>query len=395
MSQAGAHSSSKFTTSFANIALGLGVLGLLGCAAGFVTDRAGFMSSYLIGFLWMAAIPLGSLCWLQIQYLSGGKWGLIGRRHFEAAVKTLPIVGLLFIPVIIGLHDTFEWSHADIVAKDPILRNKAKYLDPTFFIIRYVVYFGLWSLFAFALNAWARKQDQLKDMRLKPLMHNFSGLGLMMMALTLTFASTDWIMSVEPHWFSTMLPVIFMATCLQMGISWSVVVFKNLKDTEPYKSSLKKNQLHDYGNLLLAMTMFWTYCSFSQLLITWSGNLREETPWYLKRLHGGYEWVALALVALHFFVPFFALLMKPIKRDANKLVWVAMWQMAFCWVDFFWLIKPAFTGHGSHSELHFSLWDFAAPIGLMGLWIWLYLGNLKKNPLLPEYDTYLEDLHHG
>ncbi len=370
--------------------IGLGVL-----LGSFATHGGAeqFFRSYLIGFVYVASFPLGCLAILFIQYLSGGQWGLIIRRILEAGAKTMPLLLILFLPMLAGMTHIFAWAVPGATTNDVVLQRKAPYLNVSFFSGRAFLYLVLWIGFAFAINRFARRQDEYKDMRIKKFIHDFSGVGLVMLSITMTFAATDWIMSVDPHWYSTMLPVIWMAGSLLTGFTTSVVVVTMLLGTEPFSKVVKKRHVHDLGNFMLAFTMFWAYCSFSQFLITWSGNLREEIPWYLHRMHGGWGLIAGGLIVLHFFLPFFMLLMKDIKKYANRLIVVAMLLLVMRLVDVTWLISPSYGGHGH--EWHLNPFDFAAGIGFAGVWMVYFIWNLKQTPLLPEYDPNLEALHHA
>lgn len=372
--------------------IGLAVLGLGGLLASFAMGGpAQFFRSYLIGFVYVASFPLGCLAILCIQYLSGGQWGLIIRRILEAGAKTMPLLLILFLPMLAGMTHIFAWAVPGATTNDVVLQRKAPYLNVGFFSGRAFLYLILWIGFAFALNRFARRQDEYKDMRIKKFIHDFSGVGLVMLSITMTFAATDWIMSVDPHWYSTMLPVIWMAGSLLAGFTTSVVVVVSLLGVEPFSKVVKKRHIHDLGNFMLAFTMFWAYCSFSQFLITWSGNLREEVPWYLHRMHGAWGVIASALIVLHFFLPFFMLLMKDIKKYGKRLIWVAGLLLVMRLVDITWLISPSYD----HGHWHFNVFDFAAGAGFLGVWVVYFIWNLKQTPLLPEYDPNLEALHHA
>jgi len=372
------------------VALVVGVVGLAACGLGYSADHHQFARSYLLGFMFWCSVGLGTLALLMISHLSGGAWGVVSRRVFEASSRTLPLMALLFVPIALTLQELYLWADPAAVAEDPILQHKAPYLNPGFFLVRAIVYFAIWCGMAWLLSAWSRRQDEGEDTALR--MQRLSGGGLLVYAITVFFMSVDWIMSLDPHWFSTVYGLLFMVGQGLSALAFSIAVLVRLSREAPLSGVAGANHLHDLGKLMLAFVMLWAYLTFTQFLIVWSANLPEEIPWYLTRMQGGWGWVGLLLVFGHFFLPFFILLNRDIKRDGRVLTVVAVFILAIRLSDFFWLIGPP---HGQH-ELSVHWMDVAAPIGIGGLFVAFFLWQLSLRPLLPASEPYLQDaIAHG
>ena len=373
------------------LALVVGLAGLLLCVLGFVVSREHFFKSYLLGYVFWISIALGSLALTMVHHLSGGAWGVVIRRVLEASSRTLPFMAILFVPLVFGIHDLYEWSHAEAVAQDPILQHKAPYLNVTFFVVRAVLYFAIWSALAFLLSKWSLEQDRGGAAQ-GLWMQRLSGGGLVLYAVTILFMSVDWIMSLDPHWFSTMYGILFMGGQGLSALAFTIAVVVLLSRMEPMSRVIAPAHLHDLGKLLLAFVMLWAYFSFSQFLIIWSANLPEEIPWYLRRMDGGWQYVGLALILGHFALPYVLLLSRDLKRQGNRLILVAALVIVMRIVDMFWQIGPM---HGEEGlSLHWL--DAVAPVALGGVWLAIFLWQLQTRPLLPLGEPYLaEALEHG
>jgi hypothetical protein len=358
----------------------IGIVALVACVAGALASPQQFYRSYLIGYLLIIGIALGSLALLMIQHLITGGWGYVGRRVFEAATRTLPVLLVAFIPLVLGLTELYEWAVPEHVAGDELLEHKAAYLNVTFFLIRTALYFAIWIGLAFQLNRWSKAQDRGESVDLRRF-QLVSGIGLLLFGLTVTFASVDWVMSLEPHWFSTIYGMQFIAGLVLAALAFTVPVLVPLSKYEPLSQHIERKHFHDFGNLMLAFVLLWAYLAFSQYLITWSGNLPEEIPWYLNRTQGGWQYIGLLLVVFHFAVPFFLLLSRATKRSARVLSRVAVAILVLRLVDLIWLVEPAFA-----SSLSVHWMDFAAPMGIGGVWLAIFTRQLKALPLLPVND---------
>ncbi len=363
----------------------LGILGLIGLAgAGLVWPEA-FFRSWLMGFIFWLWVALGALGLLGIQHLAGGRWSVVMRRPLEAASRTIPVFALLFIPLLFGMHELYEWTHAEVVAGDAILQHKAAYLNVPFYIGRAAFFFILWSAMALLMSRWTRQWEATDDKWAALRVRRISGGGLVMLALTGTFASVDWMMSIEPHWFSTMYGLSFVVGCLLSGHAFTVLVVTRLVNRPPLEGRIAPIILRDLGNFELAFVMLWAYLSFSQFLLVWYGNLLEEIPWYLKRAYGGWGMVALALVLFHFFGPFIALLMRGIKQRTRFLALVSVLILVMRAVDVIWLIAPAYE------DFRPLLWmGPLAIIGIGGIWLSIYLWQLGRGTVVPAANPWVQ-----
>ncbi len=364
--------------------LGLVAVGLL--VYGAMETPTQFFRSYLVAYLYWTGIALGSLVLLMIQHITGGMWGVSVRRHLEAATRTLPLMAILFIPVALGIHELYEWSHLDVVAKDKILQHKSVYLNQEFFLARAVVYFVIWSGVMFFLNRWSTQQDRVGH---SPALGRrfllMSRWGIVLYAITITCAAVDWAMSLEPHWFSTIYGVLIAGGQVLCGMAFTIVAASRMADRAPISDVLTPDRFHDLGKFLLAFTMLWAYFTLSQGLIIWSGNLPEEIPWYLNRLAGGWEYIALGIIAFHFVLPFVCLLSRSLKRNRRALGRLALVVLLARFVELYWLITPAFSPKAFAPH-----WlDLAALVGVGGIWLAIYVQQLQRRPLMPLHDPEL------
>lgn len=384
----GAYTAPAEVGTFQKRALIVGVVFLLLLAVGAIINRSQFFHSYLVGYLFWAGIALGSLALLMLQHLTGGHWGLVIRRVLEAATRTLPLVAVLFLPIIIGAHNIYPWTHDEEMSKTPALAQKARlYLNMPGFVGRAVLYFALWGTLAYLMNKWSWEQDRTADRRFTKRMRMLSGPGIMIFVLTVTFASVDWAMSLNPEWFSTIYGLLFVGAWALSALAFAIAMMALVGRREPLARVVRPNHFQDLGKLMLAFVMLWAYFSFSQYLIVWSGNLPEEIQWYLPRVSGGWGVIALSVVIFHFALPFMLLLSASLKRDAGKLLILAIVILVIRQIDFFWMIAPEFN----HS-FHVSWMDVVAPIGIGGVWLAMFFWQLNKRPLIPINDPQYDSL---
>jgi hypothetical protein len=371
--------------------LGIGAVALILCVIGGFFNPDQFFRSYVWAYMFFIGAALGPTALLMLQYLTGGAWGVVIRRPCEAASRTLPLLLILFIPIAIGIPYLYEWSHANIVAHDRVLQHKQVYLNVPFFLIRAAVYFAGWNLIAHLLYKWSGDQDR-GDARAAGRLAAISGPGLIFFGFSVTFMAVDWILSIDPHWFSTIFGLLFIAGEALSGIAILICLMVVLSNRPPLSGVLTHRHLHDLGNLLLAFVMVWAYFTFSQLLVIWSGNLPEEIPWYLNRFAGGWQYIGVALFLFHFALPFALLLSRDIKRNFNLLRNVAVIVIVMRFVDLYWMVAPDFH----KTQFSVSWMDFLTPIGLGGVWLAAFLWQLELRPLLPLGDPNLEEaLEHG
>jgi len=363
-----------------------GVIALaLSIALGF-RNPTQFYQSYLYAFIYWLSFPLGCLALLMLHHLTGGKWGYPMRRLWEAGSRTFPLMALLFVPVWLGMSRLYPWTNTAMMEEDPTLQVKRFYLNSGFFTLRAVIYFVIWIGLAYLLNKWSAQQDETGDLRLAQKMGAISGPGIILWGIAITYGCIDWVMSLEPHWYSTIYGMIFMIVGCLAAMSFGLFVLRRLADTEPVKDSVSAPEFNDLGNLLFAFTMLWAYLNFDQFLIIWAGDIKDEIPWFMTRAFGVWGGVAVFLLVMHFFVPFLLLLQKPIKRRLRTLSFVAGYMVLLGLVDIYWLIMPAF--HKNHPEL--NILDLLAILGIGGLWVAAFFRQLAKMPLLPLHDPRFE-----
>jgi hypothetical protein len=346
-----------------------------------------FFQSYLTGYMFVLGLTLGCLALGMVHQLSGGAWGVVIRRPIGAASRVLPVLTVLFLPIVVGMHHLYEWTNADLVAHDEILQHKHAYLNTPFFLVRAATYFLVWNSLSYFLNAWSLEQDRTGDPRLARRMQLTSAGGLVAYGLTITFASFDWLMSLEPHWFSTIYGVLIIGGQGLSAMAFLIVALVWLSRRPPLDDIVVPAHLHDLGNLLLAFVMLWAYFSFSQYLIIWSGNLPEEIAWYLHRLQTGWRFIGLTLVVLHFVAPFCLLLSRRVKREAGLIVIVAAGILIARLVDLFWLVAPEFHRHG----VAVSWLDVLLPLSLGAVWLGCFVWQLRGRAILPVHDPEFEE----
>jgi hypothetical protein len=314
------------------------------------------------------------------------------RRPAEAAVRTLPLLLVLFIPIAIGIPSLYPWASAKLVAADRILQHKQIFLNTPFFLVRAVAYLGGWAFLGWYLSRWSAREDQEGPVPAERKMSRISGPGMIFWAFAVTFMAIDWVMSLDARWFSTMFGLLFVAGQGLSAIAFLITLMVLLYHRRPMAEVLTVRHLHDLGKFMLANVMVWAYFSFSQWLIIWAGNLPEEIPWYIERLKGGWQYVALVLVFGHFALPFALLLSRDLKRNFKLLASIAVFVLAMRVVDVYWLVTP----DASKGPLSVSWVDLAAFAGLGGIWVAYFLTNLEKRPLMPiNAPDLVETLEHG
>ena len=368
--------------SWQNRALIIGILGAIGCVIGGVLQLDSFLRGYLIAYMFWTGLSLGCLALLMVQYLSAGLWGLVIRRFLEAGAKGLPLMAVLFFPILFLRNHLYEWM------LHPVEKNQW-YLNTPGWIGRYILYFGVWLLLMKLLTDWGARLDKPWDVY--PRVQAVSGVGCVLYALTTSFAAVDWIMSLDPHWGSTIYGLIFLVGQCLSALCFSIILLTVITRFEPYGSIVKPMQFHDIGKLTLAFVMLFAYFSFSQWLIIWSGNLPEEISWYLQRIRGGWGLVILAIILFHFALPFAMLLSRDLKRAGRRLLPLALLLMFMRLVDIYWYVVPNFKGVS-----YFSIWYVVAPIGIGGIWLAYFFRNLRQRPLIPAHDPQIPVfLHQG
>ena len=371
-----------------------GIVGVVGV----LLDSAQFAPSWLIGYMFCLGLSLGCLALLMTQHMTGGAWGLVTRRIFEAGSRLLPYCFLLFIPIVFMLPHLFVWARPEAVRADEMLQQKQGYLNETFWLIRAAVYFIAWGFCAWYLNVWSSAQDRGEVAVTEADTRRFrvvSAPGLLLYVFLMGLASVDWLMSLDAHWYSTMFGFIMVAAQGLLGLSFAVAVLASLVEREPMSGIVRAGDFHDLGKLMLAFVMLWTYFAFSQFLIIWAGNLPEEILFFLVRLRGGWQYVSLIIVVTQFAFPFALLLSATLKRRPKRLARLAWYLVAIRIFDLIWIVAPNFNQHG----FPISLANVGIPVALGGVWVFLFAGQLRRQPIVPINDPYFKQLlargHHG
>jgi hypothetical protein len=357
-----------------------------------------FYRAYLISFMLLLGLALGSMAIIMIRHLTGGGWGVVIRRIQGAAMRTLPLLAAMFIPIILGIHKLYIWAQPLDNVKDKHLHDHLvditkTYLTTNGFIYRAIFYFAIWNLLSFLLSKWSKQGDTPGAPDNTDRFKTVAGPGLILYGFTVSFAAIDWIMSLDPSWVSTIFGLVVLIGQVLAAMCFAVIIERILFDYEPMSTMLKPDFVHDHGKWMLAFTMVWAYFNFSQWLIIWAGNLPAEITYYLRRLNGGWGTVGLFIVIFHFAVPFAILLSRQFKRNIRKLVWLAAWLLFMRYVDLFWIIEPNFS-----KTFTVTLADIVVPIALAGIWLSYFFYNLSGLPLLPIYDPtaveVIEPAHH-
>lgn len=372
------------------------IVGLVGCAlliVGLFVNHEQFFRSYLWTYLFWLGFPLGAGGLLMIQYLTGGAWGLAIRRLLEGATRMIIPMTILFIPIAFGVESLYVWTDQG----HDELHGKEHYLNVTGWMIRAAVCFVLWIIGSFLLNYWSIAQDRTGSPTALRRLQMMSGPGLLVFVLTVTVATVDWVMSIDPHWYSTIYSLIFIAGNALAALAMCIVLLALLARRAPLSYVITRDHFQDMGNLLLAFTMLWAYMSFSQFLIMWSGNIAEEAPYYTIRTDQFQKVVAVVVVVFHFFVPFVLLLSRRTKRSVRTLAIVASLILVMRLVDLFWIVVPTFYQAHQVPVAHNVVphWmDFVAPIAIGGIWIFLFIMQLRRYPLIPPHDPRLGEVGH-
>lgn len=368
-------------------ALIAGLLGLAVSAVGYWTDSAQLSHSYLVAFIFWVSFGLGGLFFTMLHHLVDAEWSTVLRRISESAMATLPVMALLVVPVLLGMHDLYHWSHADAVAQDKILQGKAAFLNPTFFVIRSIGYFVIWGILSTLLFRTSADQDRGASLEITQRLRKISAVGMILFAVTISFASFDWMMSLDAHWYSTIYGLYWFS-----GSFLSILCFMVLFSLYQKRRSLLHNTVsvehyHDLGKWILGFTVFWAYMGFSQYMLIWYANIPEETVWYLDRWEGTWRWMSLTLLFGHFALPFLAMLTRAAKRNMIVIGVTAAWILLMRWVDIYWLVFPGLHKHGPQ----FSWMDLTTLIGIGGICVWFFWRKYTSIPVLPVGDQSLQN----
>jgi hypothetical protein len=338
--------------------------------------------------MFFLSLALGGLFFVLIQYAAQGGWGIVVRRIGETIFATLPVMAALFVPLLFGLSDLYSWAVHGAADQDALLRWKAPFLNVPFFLIRAVIYFACWSLIALMYYRDSRAQDVSGDPQgVTARLRRLAGPAIIVLALTQTFASIDWIMSLTPHWYSTMFGVYFFAGAFVGFIALLSILAAAMRQAGLLESVISPEHLQDIGKLLFAFTAFWAYIAFSQFFLVWYANLPEETIWYKARLEGSWKAVSVLLMVGHFGIPFFYLMGRAVKRRNATLAIGGAWMLAMHFVDLYWQVMPTLHPHG----IRLTVLDVAAFAAVGGCLVagvgWL----MRRQALVPLRDPKLAE----
>jgi hypothetical protein len=360
----------------------VGIVGLVLLALVGIANPTGFFRAYLFGYTFWVGLGLGSLGIVLVQFLTGGNWGLATRRVLEAAAATLPLMAVLFIPLFFGLPQLYAWARPADVAADAVLQHKAVYLNVPFFVIRSIVYLVTWVVLAFLLRRWSAAQDTTDEPRALQRLQRFSVVGCLLLGFSVTFAAIDWLMSLDADWYSTMYPPTVGMSFMLLALAFGTMFVALFGPGTSLAEVLAPQVFNDLGSLLLAFTMLWGYLEYFQYLLIWAGNLSDEIPWYASRSEGGWLPVAVVVAAVGFFLPWYLLLFRPLKRNRHTLAAIAALLVVMQLVNVFWMVEPPFHPSGPIVD-----WlDVFAVIGFGGLWLAVFTWRLPTRQLLPAYD---------
>ena len=374
------------------VSLVVGIVGMALCGVGLFFNPTQFFFSYLVGFLFWMGLSLGCLCVLMMHLLTGGGWGYMIRRFLEAAATVLPLMAVLFLPVCFGLRRLYPWMQPEVVHRIEALAKKHAYLNVPMFSVRMAVSFALWIGAAYFISRWSFAQDRTTDPAPTRRLRAFSGPGVLVFTLVSSLATVDWIMVLEPVFYSTVFPAQVIIGWILVTFAFCTVMLSFVHDRAPWKGVVRTEHFHSLGNFLLAFVMMWAYLAVSQLIVIWSGNLPKEIGWYLHRVADGWKLVAIFLGLFHFALPFLLLLSREAKESVRRLRLVALSVFCVHMVEVFWQVEP------SLHPVHFSLsWmDPAALAGVGGLWMAAFFWRLQAGPLIPKNDPRMEEaLIHG
>jgi hypothetical protein len=379
--------------SFGKMALGVGAVGTVACLVGFLAlgDAAGaqLSHSYLAAFVFWVTVGLGGLFFTMLHHLVSATWSVVVRRLAEAVMCTLPLLFLFFIPIaVFSIGDLYHWAHP---GHDAVLQEKSPWLNTGMYIGRGVLYFVIWSVLAFFLSRKSLEQDTSPGEKVTARMKQLSALGMVLFALSLTFAAFDWLMSLNPHWYSTIFGVTLFAGGFVGVLSFMTVTLVLLRRRGILEEQVTIEHYHDLGKLIFAFTIFWTYVSFSQFFLIWYGNLPEETAFYHHRWHGSWKWVSVVLIMGHFVIPFLFLLSREPKRNVKCMLVASVWMLIMHWVEMYWQVMPHWRvvdENGSGAAL--SIWDPLAFVGIGGFFLFFFWRRFSSHPLIPVGDEDLD-----
>ncbi len=374
--------------SISKLGMGLLALGVVLGVVAFFVDHSRAVFNYLIAFTFLISIGVGALFLIALDYTSGADWSVPIRRVVEFFAAIIPILAVLVIPLLFNVGELFHWSHPEAVAEDKILQGKSSYLNVTFFIVRVFALIGIWSLFYFFIVKNSRKQDTTRDQKLTTKNLRLSAIFIPIFAVTITISAIDWLMSIEPHWFSTMIGVYFFSGVVIAALAAVTLTTVLLKENGYLHPALTNDHLYSLGALLFAFINFWGYIAFSQYMLIWYADLPEETFWFMQRWEGSWSIFSIGLILIHFVVPYIALVSQPSKMNPKTLKFISVWLLFAHLYDLFWFVMPEVNELSAGYS--FSWIDLVFPIAVVGIIILVFNMKAKKENLIPIGDPKLQ-----
>lgn len=368
------------------LSLTVGLGGLLVTGIGMAFQPRQVLFSYLVSLAYWLGLCLGALLLLTIFHASNAKWPVVVRRMLERMAECCAVFALLFLPILFGIKHLFLWTNEGLpeqVAR--LLQQKRFYLNVPFFLVRAALYFAIWIVVSWALSRWSRRQDEVEDLTLTVKQRRLGSFAVPILALSLTFAAVDWLMSLDPTWYSTIFGVYYFAGSFVGAIALLILVTALSRGPDLFGNLVSAEHLHSLGTFLFAFVVFWAYIAFCQFMLIWIADIPEEAPWYLLRAFGGWQPIGIALFLGHFVLPFFFLLSREVKRNRRALAWAAAWILVFHYLDLYWVIMPVL--HPSSPHLHWA--DLTAFLGIGGLAIGFAIWRMRGSYTVPVGDPYL------
>ena len=370
------------------LGLGLLVIGIVLGVLSFFVDHSRAVFNYLLSYAFLISIGVGALFLIALEYVAGADWSVPIRRVVEFFAAIVPFLAILVIPLLFNIHDIFHWSHADIVAEDKVLQGKAPYLNIPFFIIRVFLFIGLWSLFYYLFTRNSKKQDSSGDQLLTKKNIKLSAIFIPLFAVTITLTSVDFLMSITPHWFSTIFGVYFFSGSVVAALAAVTLATVLLKEKGFLHPRITNDHLYSLGGLMFAFVNFWAYIAFSQFLLIWYANLPEETFWFIQKWHGSWAIFSIALIVIQFLVPYIVLVSQPSKMNPKTLKFISVWLLFAHLFDLFWLVMPSIPSLSGGYV--FSWIDLVFPISVVGIVLLVFNLKAKKENLVPIGDPKLK-----
>lgn len=367
--------------------LGVGIIGIIASLVGYFINTEQFFFSYLTSFTFFTSFGLAALILVMVHHITRSSWGVVLRRIPEAFSSNLWIWAIFAIPVILGIHSLYHWSHEDAVATDKILAGKVPYLNEPFFIIRQVLYFSIWGWLGYRLHKTSVEQDETGDWGIQTLQRKISAPGILLFALTLAFASFDWLMSLDPHWFSTMFGVYFFAMSFQALFPLLILLVFFLHSKGLLKNTIGIAHIYDLGAWFFAFTIFYAYIAFSQFMLIYYANIPEETLWFYHRMEGSWAFISYSLILGRFVIPFLVLLNRSAKKNPRVLLVTSGLVILMHFIELYWIAMPVLSEHG----IHFSWMDISTLLGLGGFFFALFFYRFKQHKMVPVNDPRLAE----